>query len=39
MNELSITNRIILLKSRGKNNANIVRKLERKLKKIKEQKV
>ena len=37
MTELALTNRITLLQSRMRNNSKIVRKLERKLKKIKEQ--
>lgn len=37
MTELAITNRIALLKSRKTENGNIVKKLERKLRKIREE--
>ena len=34
MTELAINNRIELLKSRGRDNGNIIKKLERKLRKL-----
>lgn len=36
MTELAITNRIALLQARGRDNAKIIKKLERKLRKIRE---
>lgn len=37
MKELKIENRIALLKSRGRENGNIIKKLERQLAKLKKQ--